>query len=217
MTRLLTLSLLCVVLFFFSCSRRDLALFNPSTYFPKEVSTDTALGIPNTTPDNLFDNLKAAYNKKSFALYQRLLSPDFRFYMSPSYVGAIANHQVSPPDPETWTACTRLYNGSTTTWYYKSYEQDINVMRKMLDPAGKAKSINLFFQASLLDRSRLDTLVYRIEDIELSVELYEFPWLVETHEPMGSEFTTVTLIRGRDSLWQIVEWFDNTLGSEDAF
>lgn len=214
-----------VLVLTFSCGLRDLRLFNPSTYFPDEKDSSAISGLPNNSPENVLENLKTSYNRRDAKLYQELISPDFRFYMSPSFVGAIHSGQVLPPDAAYWTAETRTDTGGNSyTSYYKSYDQELQTIRKMFDPAGDAKDIELFFQAFTYGSPQPDTAVYNLRNILLTVTLRE---PIQTAIGLISEFTAkdvdspeptqLTLVRGADGMWKITLWKDNTVGSEDVF
>jgi len=208
-----------------SCGLRDIRLFNPSTYFPDEKDSSAISALKNDTPENVLENLKTSYNRRDDRLYQELISPDYRFYMSPSFVGAINSGQVLPPDAAYWTAETRTDTGGNSyTTYYKTYDQELQSIRKMFDPAGDAKDINLFFQAFAYDISNPDTVVYNLRNIELTVTLR-----TPIQTPMGlfSEFTAddkrsieptqLTLVKGSDGLWKITKWIDTTIGNYDVY
>jgi len=202
-----------------TCNTRDLNLFMPSTYFPKEKQGEPDTDLINNTPENVLENLKKAYNKRKYDLYIDLITKDYRFYMSDNYIGALKpNGPLDPPDPAYWT-----YDPDTTVTppdprYYKDSLQEVTAIRKMFDPAGKAKDIELFFHASpyILDPGKPDTVVYNVSNIVLTITLrdeQEPIMVAEDNNRLGP--TEVTLVRGVDSLWRISKWIDNTAGNED--
>ncbi len=91
-----------VILLYPSCSRRDLALFFPSTYFPEESGGEVVSWLPNTLPENVLENLKTCYNHRNVTHYDSLLAAGYRFYMSETYLGSFNTVNAQPPDPAYW-------------------------------------------------------------------------------------------------------------------
>ncbi|MFH0919638.1 MAG: hypothetical protein V1913_04700 [Fibrobacterota bacterium] len=207
---------LCLLLL--ACNGRDLALFNPDTYYPAERADNGVRPLTNDTPDNVLENLKISYNTRNYDLYQAILAPDYRFYMSQYYLGAFNDGVTPPPDPASWTPeLTTDSLGAQHITYYKTALQDLATIRKMFDPAGNAKELELFYQASRAYSKDPDTVVYNIRNIELTVILRNNPtepYVVS--DKVGFSITQVWLIRGSDALWRIWRWYDNTYGAGDS-
>lgn len=202
-----------------NCSRRDLGLFSPSTYFPDEKKGEPVVVLENTTPENVLENLKTSYNKRRYDIFLDLIDTSYKFYMSETYWGAINKGQVPPPDPAYWTLGVDSSKNPPEPWYYKTYEQEITTIRNMFDPATGAKDIELYFQTSLAyqNQNPPDTVVYKIDDIRLTVTLREPPGVVmEARDNIQLEPSSAKLVKGAAGTWKIVEWHDCTGGSYDA-
>jgi hypothetical protein len=201
-----------------SCSRRDIALFNPSTYYPAERGGTAVQPLKNDQPENVLENVKISYDTRNYNLYQSLLLPDYRFYMCISYTGAF-NNSGSTPDPAYWTMEFVPESLTQKIYYYKTYAQELESTRRMFDPAGGAQDIRLDFQASEWERLSADTVIYNIRNLELAVTLRNSPVpIVAADADLSSPNyapTRVWLVRGADMLWKIWRWQDGTAGPGD--
>ncbi|OGJ84770.1 MAG: hypothetical protein A2268_11615 [Candidatus Raymondbacteria bacterium RifOxyA12_full_50_37] len=188
-----------------SCGERDLALFLPSTYFPDESAVENEKPLANTSAANLFTNLATSYNKRRYDIYRTLISDDYRFYMSDSYWGLF--NTTEPPDPAYWTAED---SAGKITGYYLTRDQELETIRNMLDPAKKAKDIELSFQKTALDTTRTDTSLYLLTNIEFKVTMR-----LDQEINMARGEAELMLVRGTGNLWKISIWRDKTLGSDN--
>jgi len=214
MRRIAAAAALALIFVLMACNRRDLNMFLPSTYFPDENKGEIITWLPNTSPENVLQNLILSYNHRNFQKYDSLLAEDYRFYMSSTYLGLFTS---TVPDPSEWTeepADTAL---GLTRQFYKTRAQDLEAVRKMFDPAGQAKDIELFFQASRFS-DPADTLSaeFHVSSIELTVTLRSGVVYVATDvSDRARLFSKVILVRGQDGLWRIQRWEDGTQGGDD--
>jgi hypothetical protein len=209
---------LCLALLFLAmaCNRKDLAMFRPSTYFPDESKGEIIQWLSNTSPENVFQNLMLSYNHRNFLKYDSLIAPDYRFYMSDAYEGYFNRLNISP-DPADWIEDPANPALGITRHFYKNRDQDLESVRKMFDPAGQAKDIELFFQASPFKVSAdSDTTVFHVTGIELTVMLRSgVVYRATDITTQEARFSEVTLLRGADHLWRILRWKDGTNGGDD--
>jgi hypothetical protein len=197
-----------------TCNRRDLNMFNPYTYFPEEIKKEEespAIVLKNDSPENVLENLKTAYNRRRTDIYESLITDDYKFYMSPSFYGAIQQGKVSPPDNAYWES----EMDNDTLKYYKTHEQELASIRRMFDPVKGAKDIELIFRSSLYMDISSDTVIYKIFNIQLTVTLRDDPTPLVAEDNPFLESTKATLVKGSDGLWKISVWIDNTFGSHD--
>jgi hypothetical protein len=202
------------LLIFNSCSKQDLALFMPSTYFPKETLGEEVVFLPNTDPQNVLENLKTCYNHRNYPNYDSLLAPDYRFYMSATYQGAFGGAADAAPDPSRWTLEIVDSAGHPVKRYYKDRNQDLEAVRILFDPSKDVKDIDLYFQASLPSSSN-DTAVFRITNIELKVTQRSTGIVYTATDQGNASVTEATLVQGADGRWRISRWIDGTEGAGD--
>ena len=102
--------------------------------------------------------------------------------------------------------------GKPFTKYYKTREQDLAVMRNMLD-AAKTRSLTLFFNRSDSSGNGIDSVWYALRDIELSITLRQ-PEITYQTITQGSD-TRVLLVKNNGETWRISRWIDGTSGESD--
>ncbi len=212
MTHKCVFTLLFITMISISCNRKDLSIFLPSTYFPKEGTGQTIVYLPNTTPENVLSNLITSYKHRNLQEYDSLLAPDYKFYMSLAFQGYF-NGNNTMPDPDQWTQEIDSA-GKQRVRYYIRREKDLESVRKMFDPAGEVKDIDLSFQAIGYGIVS-DTAVYRLNNIELRITLRSNMFYLAT-DRSGLYITEVTLVRNANGLWQISQWLDGTEGAGDG-
>lgn len=109
-----------------------LALLTCANPFFPPTGEPQRSGVLRTSPVGAIEQLKTAYEKKSFRLFQDLFAGDksFRFYVAPSLVDEFGSGIVTAEKID--TQCTIVTPG---VYYYWGYDSEMRVHRNMFSQA----------------------------------------------------------------------------------
>ncbi len=196
-----------------NCGKRDLALFQPSTWFPEIIDNTEGAPLPLNTPANVLENIMLSYNTRNISLYEKLLSDDYRFYMSTSLAG-LHNEANTVPDPLLWSSEVITVGNLPVIRYYISKAKDVASVSNMFSPVNNVSKISLSFQYSQVSIN-LDTAVFTAQNISLAISIKRSLTSFVIENGGGTLPTEITLCRNRENgNWAISRWYDNTYGDD---